>query len=138
MKPRRAQVRQRDYYEAQTKGTAFCNPKITKAKASKKSFTIYLSVCCPNPFSGRRRPLFSPQKEIFFSLFFLKKNGPNPASFCLFSFFSQHNDNYSTNLTINEIKAQMVCLGFEPGAAGWKAQTDPLSYGGTHQSIFVV
>ena len=33
------------------------------------------------------------------------KNGPNPASFCLFLFFSQHNDNYSTNLTINEIKA---------------------------------
>ena len=25
----------------------------------------------------------------------------------------------------------MVCLGFEPGAAVWKAQTDPLSYGGT-------
>ena len=25
----------------------------------------------------------------------------------------------------------MVCLGFEPGAAGWKAQMDPLSYGGT-------
>ena len=25
----------------------------------------------------------------------------------------------------------MVCLGFEPRAAGWKAQTDPLSYGGT-------
>ena len=25
----------------------------------------------------------------------------------------------------------MVCLGFEPGAAEWKAQTDPLSYGGT-------
>ena len=25
----------------------------------------------------------------------------------------------------------MVCLGFEPGAAGWKAQTNPLSYGGT-------
>ena len=23
----------------------------------------------------------------------------------------------------------MVCLGFEPGAAGWKAQTTPLSYG---------
>ena len=23
----------------------------------------------------------------------------------------------------------MVCLGFEPGAAGWKAQMDPLSYG---------
>ena len=54
-------------------------------------------------------------------------NGPNPASFCLFSFFSQYNDKYSTNLTINEIRAQMVCLGFEPGAAGQQAQTDPLS-----------
>ena len=25
----------------------------------------------------------------------------------------------------------MVCLGFEHGAAGWYAQTVPLSYGGT-------
>ena len=25
----------------------------------------------------------------------------------------------------------MVCLGFEPGAVGWKAQTNPLSYSGT-------
>ena len=25
----------------------------------------------------------------------------------------------------------MVYLGFEPGAAGWKAQMNPLSYGGT-------
>ena len=25
----------------------------------------------------------------------------------------------------------MVCSGLEPGAAGWKAQTNPLSYGGT-------
>ena len=25
----------------------------------------------------------------------------------------------------------MVCLGLEPGAAGWKAQTNPLSYAGT-------
>ena len=25
----------------------------------------------------------------------------------------------------------MVCLGLEPGAAGWKAQTNPLSYNGT-------
>ena len=46
--------------------------------------------------------------------FFLKK-GPNPTSFCLFSFFSH--DRYSTN-TINE-KAYMACLGLEPGAAGW-------------------
>ena len=27
-------------------------------------------------------------------------------------------------------KVQMVCLGFEPGAAGWQAQTKPRSYGG--------
>ena len=27
----------------------------------------------------------------------------------------------------------MACLGVEPGAAGWKAQTNPLSYGGTPQ-----
>ena len=26
----------------------------------------------------------------------------------------------------------MVCLGLEPGAVEWKAQTNPLSYGGTH------
>ena len=25
----------------------------------------------------------------------------------------------------------MVSLGFEPGAAGWKVRTNPLSYGGT-------
>ena len=25
----------------------------------------------------------------------------------------------------------MVCLGIEPGEAGWKAQRTPLSYGGT-------
>ena len=36
----------------------------------------------------------------------------------------------------------MVCLGLEPGAAGWKAQTNPLSYGGIHlntlsQQIYV-
>ena len=39
----------------------------------------------------------------------------------------------------------MVCLGLEPGAAGWKAQINPLSYGDTpfsqfytkHSSLFV-
>ena len=29
----------------------------------------------------------------------------------------------------------MVCLGIEPGAAGWKARTNPLSYGGTPNVI---
>ena len=33
----------------------------------------------------------------------------------------------------------MVCMGFEPGAAGWKAQTNPLSYGGTpHNTLYMV
>ena len=30
----------------------------------------------------------------------------------------------------------MECLGVEPGAAWWKAQTNPLSYGGTPQGWF--
>ena len=29
----------------------------------------------------------------------------------------------------------MVCLGLEPGTAGWKAQTNPLSYGGTPPTV---
>ena len=37
-----------------------------------------------------------PLKKL--STFFLT----NPASFCLFSFFTQCKDNYSTNLTIND------------------------------------
>ena len=32
----------------------------------------------------------------------------------------------------------MVCLGFEPGAAGWKARTNPLSYGGTPKQIVLL
>ena len=28
----------------------------------------------------------------------------------------------------------MVCLGLEPGAAGWLVQTNSLRYGGTHDS----
>ena len=31
----------------------------------------------------------------------------------------------------------MMCLGIEPGAAGWKARMNPLSYGGTPISVFV-
>ena len=34
-------------------------------------------------------------------------------------------------LKIKLIKAQIECLGFEPGVAGWKVQMNPLSYGGT-------
>ena len=31
----------------------------------------------------------------------------------------------------------MVCLGLEPGAAGWKAQTNPMSYSGTPRFTFM-
>ena len=31
----------------------------------------------------------------------------------------------------------MVCLGFKPGVAGWKAQTNPLSYGGIPGTSFL-
>ena len=31
----------------------------------------------------------------------------------------------------------MVCLGLEHGAAGWKAQTNPLSHGGTPCRLFL-
>ena len=34
-------------------------------------------------------------------------NGPNPASFCLYSSFSQYNDKYTTN-TINENSVEGV------------------------------
>ena len=32
----------------------------------------------------------------------------------------------------------MVCLGLEPGAAGWKVQTNPLSYGSTPTVTYLV
>ena len=31
-----------------------------------------------------------------------------------------------------------LCLGFEPVTSGWKAQTNPLSYGGTPPKICFV
>ena len=60
---------------------------------------------------------------------FFKKSGPNPASFCLFSFFLQ--DKYSATLTLND-KAKMLCLGLEPTLGGRMVGADnPLSYGVT-------
>ena len=32
----------------------------------------------------------------------------------------------------------MVCLGLEPWVAGWKAQTNPLSYGGSPYLIYFI
>ena len=50
---------------------------------------------------------------------------PNPASICLFSSFSHHNEKKSKNLAI---KIWDSNPGWQNG--GW-AQTNPLSYGGT-------
>ena len=36
------------------------------------------------------------------------------------------------------MKVWTVCLGLKPRAAGWKAHTNPLSYGGTPTSIDIV
>ena len=35
---------------------------------------------------------------------------------------------YHITLFNKLMKALIMCLGLEPGAAGWKAQTNPLSY----------
>ena len=60
-----------------------------------------------------------------YSLTYFLKNGPIPASFLfIFDFF--HTAQFNI-LTI----ALMVCLGLEPRTAGLKAQTNPLSFGGT-------
>ena len=60
------------------------------------------------------------------SNFFLK-NGPIPASF--FRLF------YKTQFNNKLIKALMVFLGLEPGEAGWKVQTNPLSYDGSQKCL---
>ena len=35
------------------------------------------------------------------------------------------------------IKAFMGCWGVKPGAAGWQAQSDPLTYGGRPRVVFI-
>ena len=68
---------------------------------------------------GRYEPSSRSTQVLHGAVFYLKvsffKNGPNPASFCLFSFFSQYNDNCSTNLTINEIKLRWFDWDLNPG-----------------------
>ena len=46
-----------------------------------------------------QRTWFFVSKWAYYGLFF-KNKWAKPASFCLFSFFSQYKDKYSTNLTI--------------------------------------
>ena len=54
--------------------------------------------------------------------YFCLKNGPIPASFCSFTFFSQSNSKYKIFSTISTEIVEMLCLGFEPRAAEWKGQ----------------
>ena len=54
-------------------------------------------------------------------------NGPLFVYFRLF---------HMTQFKYKLIKAEIVCFGLKPRAAGWKSQTNPLSYGGT--PIFVL
>ena len=61
---------------------------------------------------------FSHNRNLFVSF---KKSRP----FCLFSSFPRCTNKYQF------IKVQMIYLRLEPGAAEWKAQTNPLSYGFT-------
>ena len=57
----------------------------------------------------------------------------------LFVYFrSIHIPIQMTNIQFEQYKLKkvyMVCFGLEPGAAGWKAQTNPLSYGGTPRTF---
>ena len=62
-------------------------------------------------------------------------NGPNPASFCLFSFSLR--TNIAQILTINEKSIDGV-LGTRTRAAEWKAQTNPLSYCSPQPSTFLL
>ena len=66
--------------------------------------------------------------QTFFQQHFCKlKIGPIPASFIVyFRIFNMSQFKFKFKL----IKAEMVCFGFEPGVSGFKAQTNPLSYGG--------
>ena len=57
--------------------------------------------------TGRKQRTLNIGRRIRVWLTFFFKNGPNPASFCLFLFLSH--DKYSTNLTINDKSIEGVC-----------------------------
>ena len=57
-------------------------------------------------------------------------NGPIPTSFVYFRSFHTPRTNIVQFSTKKTEKQQMLCLGCEPTAAGWQAQTDPLCYDG--------
>ena len=70
--------------------------------------------------------LLSPKNHLIDPTYvhFFKKMDQNRPLFVYFRLF--HITQFNKLM-----KALIVCLGLEPGAAGWKAQTNPQSYGGT-------
>ena len=68
-------------------------------------------------------------RQMLFKLYIFLKMGQSRPLFVYFHLF------YMTQIKYKSIKAYMVCLGLEPGAAEWQAQINPLSYGGTPKII---
>ena len=68
-----------------------------------------------------------------FFLFYLKMGLSRP----LFRFYFRPFNTSQFKFKFKLKKVLMVCLGFEPGVAGWKARTNPLSYGGTPKELNV-
>ena len=92
----------------------------------------------PGPLASEATtPPTQPQRLPKTSQFFLKKRWANP---CLFLFilvlFSFIKIIVSISTTQIEKSVDGVCMGFEPGATGWQAQTKPWSYGGHPTLLF--
>ena len=71
------------------------------------------------------RALVTVKNPLGREMFFKKWANPGLLFVFIFVFSTCHNS--------NGIKRRCCGLRFEPGAAGWKAQMNPLSYGGIPQ-----
>ena len=107
-------------------------PNLNKRKADEIYFRLTLKdmvllrnhvprlelICFNEPFPTS---FFISQAIIRIKTVDFFKNGPIPASLCFFMLF------YMTQIKYKLIKVLMVCLGLEPGAAGWRAWTNPVA-----------
>ena len=71
---------------------------------------------------------FESRHWLIYHIYLFQNTGLLSWPFCLFLTF------HTTQIKYKLIRALMVCLGLEPGAAGWKVQTNPLSYGDITQN----
>ena len=86
---------------------------------------IYTATVCHNLMRKMQCMWLSLQFRFF-------KKGPIPASFVYFHSFKIPIQMLNIQFEqYNLKKVYMVCLRLEPRAAGWKPQTNPLSYGST-------